>query len=132
MNKTETGLIVWTDLTVTNAVEIKDFYSKVAGWKAEPLSMGDYDDFVMLSPQTNSSIAGICHAKEGNSNFPAQWMIYLSVDNLEHSISACLNSGGTILIETKLMGEYGKYCVIKDPAGAVCALYEQLNKVESL
>ena len=39
--KQEIGTITWTDLTVSNAEEIKDFYEKVTGWKPEPLSIGE-------------------------------------------------------------------------------------------
>jgi len=38
----EAGTIVWTDLTVENAGEIRDFYCQVVGWRPEPVDMGDY------------------------------------------------------------------------------------------
>jgi len=44
------GSIGWFDLTVPDAVAVSDFYAKVAGFSVTPLSLGDYDDFVMMSP----------------------------------------------------------------------------------
>ncbi len=38
------GKIGWIDLTTENAEEIRDFYSKVTGWKFNNISMGDYND----------------------------------------------------------------------------------------
>lgn len=45
------GSITWCDLTVPNADEVKIFYEKVVGWKSEPVSMGDYNDFSMIAPE---------------------------------------------------------------------------------
>ena len=41
------GTIAWWDLTVPDAALVRDFYSAVAGWEAEPVDMGDYSDFAM-------------------------------------------------------------------------------------
>ncbi len=59
------GSICWQDLTVKNAEEIRDFYEKVVGWEGKPERMGDYDDYNMMSPHSESPVAGICHAKGG-------------------------------------------------------------------
>ena len=52
--KLETGSIIWTDLTVPNAEKVKNFYGSVIGWKSEPVSMGEYNDFSMNSPDTGT------------------------------------------------------------------------------
>jgi uncharacterized protein len=118
------GKIGWIDLTVKDAEKIKDFYSKVTGWNSLPLSMGDYDDFVMSPAGESDAAAGICHAKGVNEDIPPVWMIYINVPNIEESIAECKNLGGTVVKEIKNMGSYGRYALIKDPAGAVCALFE--------
>lgn len=122
--KPEVGTIGWIDLTIPNAPEIKDFYSKVVGWKSAPLSMGDYDDYVMSTPETDKAISGVCHARGFNKDLPAHWLIYITVADVEQSAKNCVELGGKILMPVKIMTEYGKYCVIEDPAGAVCALFE--------
>ena len=73
--------IGWIDLTVDNAEEVKSFYEKVVGWKSEGVNMGDYDDFNMLTPD-GDAVTGICHARGPNADIPAQWLIYITVDNL--------------------------------------------------
>jgi len=116
------GTISWQDLTVDDAEQVRDFYEAVAGWKAEPLSMGSYSDFVM-SDADGTSVAGICHARGGNADLPPMWLIYITVDDLDHSIAECQRLGGSLLAPPRSYGG-GRYCVIKDPAGAVCALYQ--------
>lgn len=37
---------------MADAEHIRDFYAAVTGWAAQPLSMGDYADYVMTAPGT--------------------------------------------------------------------------------
>ncbi len=126
----KTGYITWADLTVKNAETIKEFYSEVTGWKPEPVNMGDYSDFNMNSPSTGDTITGICHAKGSNENFPPQWLIYITVEDVDESVEKCINLGGEVVIEARDMGGYGRMAVIKDPAGAVSALYSPAEENE--
>lgn len=122
--KPEVGSITWFDLTVPDAENIKDFYSKVVGWKSAPVSMGDYNDFNMNSPESGKTNAGICHKRGTNAKLPSQWLIYITVNCADESVKLCEANGGKVLVGPKDMGGYGRYCVIEDPAGAVCALFE--------
>lgn len=122
--KPEIGSITWCDLTVPNATEVKNFYEKVVGWKADPVSMGDYDDFSMIAPESNKIAAGICNAKGINAKLPPQWLIYITVENVDKSAETCLELGGKVLVEPKTISNYGRFCVIQDPSGAVCALFK--------
>ena len=122
-DKPEIGSITWFDLTVPNAEEVKLFYNKVVGWNSEPVDMGGYNDFNMQSPASGETKTGICHKKGGNIDFPSQWLIYITVKNVDESAKLCRENGGKVLVKPKEMSGYGRYCVIEDPAGAVCALY---------
>ena len=115
------GSISWRDLTTANAKEVADFYAAVADWKIEPSNMGDYDDYGMLN-RDGECVAGICHAKGANVNLPPQWLIYITVEDVEAAAKTAWEKGGEIIDGPREMGE-GKVVVIKDPAGAVAALY---------
>ncbi len=129
------GRIAWHDLTVPDAEAVRDFYQAVVGWKSDAVSMGDYDDFTMIAPvrsaNTDASassggggeaVAGICHARGANADLPAQWLLYVTVADVGQSAQACVSRGGTLLTPIKAIGD-AHFCVIRDPAGAVCALY---------
>ena len=115
------GTISWQDLTVADAEGLRDFYAAVVGWEPESLNMGAYADFVMNAD--GGGVAGICHARGTNADIPPVWMIYITVEDLEHSLEECQRRGGTLLSPPRSYGG-GRYCIIKDPAGAVCALYQ--------
>jgi hypothetical protein len=42
---------------------------------------------------------------------------------VDSSAARCVELGGTVLAGPRGMGSYGRYCVIRDPAGAVAALF---------
>ncbi len=115
------GRIVWHDLTVPNAGEIRDFYAGVAGWESTEYDMGEYADFSMNQPSGGETVAGICHARGPNANLPAQWLIYIRVADVDASAERCRDLGGTVLDGPREAGEE-RFCVIRDPAGAVAAL----------
>lgn len=118
------GEMAWLDLTVEDASNIKDFYRDVIGWNVEETSMGDYHDFTMNTPETKTAISGICHAKGENAHIPPSWLPYFLVADIHHSVEQVLLAGGELLGEIKTMGS-DKYAIFKDPAGAVCAIYQQ-------
>lgn len=124
-DKPEVGSLSWFDLTVPNAEEVRDFYGKVIGWQHEPVPManGDYDDYNMKTPATGLTVTGICHSRGVNADLPPQWLLYFIVEDIDKSIDNCKANGGKILAGPKNMEKYGSYCIIEDPAGAVCALF---------
>ncbi|HEY9431457.1 MAG TPA: VOC family protein [Blastocatellia bacterium] len=122
--KASVGSVTWTDLTVENAERIRDFYSAVVGWTASGVDMGGYDDFNMNDPETGTPVAGVCHARGGNADLPPVWLIYVNVEDIEKSFAKCVELGGQVISGPKRMGGQGRYCVIRDPAGAALALFE--------
>jgi predicted enzyme related to lactoylglutathione lyase len=118
------GQISWIDLTVPDAAALRDFYQDVTGWTPSPVKMGDYQDFCMHPPGEPQPVAGICHARGENAGLPPVWMMYITVGDLDQSLSRCEERGGKKLRPVQSMGASGRFCVIEDPAGAICALYE--------
>lgn len=116
------GTIGWTDLTVPDATRVAEFYRQVAGWGVQPLSMGEYDDYVMTAGDTG--VAGVCHARGANEGLPAQWLIYVSVADLEASLAHTRELGGEVVVGPRDLGAYGTMAVIRDPAGAVLGLIQ--------
>ncbi|MEZ4701360.1 MAG: DinB family protein [Rhodothermales bacterium] len=123
------GSISWIDLTVPQADQVRAFYEAVGGWKAHPLDMGDYADYTMHPAGESMPVAGICHARGSNAGLPPQWLIYITVDELEARLLTCEARGGRVVQGIRSMGSYGRMAVIQDPAGAVAALIEPAARV---
>lgn len=123
-SKPKPGTIGWVDLTVADATAIRDFYKAVVGWDDQPQSMGDYDDYSMMPPASDSPVTGICHARGENVGLPAQWLIYVVVEDLDGALGQCRDNGGRVIQEPRSLGKDSRMAVIQDPAGAVMALWE--------
>jgi len=120
----ESKSIGWVDLTVPNAEGMRDFYAAVVGWTPKPVDMGEYADYNMTSPQTGESVAGVCHQRGVNAAIPPVWLVYFTVADLDASVAECRSRKGMVLVGPKSAGGTGRFAVIEDPAGAVCALFQ--------
>lgn len=118
----EVGSIVWTDLTVPDAAAVRDFYREVVGWRAEEVDMGGYNDFNMVTPGDGKVTCGVCYARGANAALPPVWLMYVLVADLDRSLERCAALGGAVLDGPRAMGG-ARFAVIRDPAGAVAALY---------
>jgi len=112
------------DLTVPDAVRLRDFYEAVAGWTPEPLDMGGYADFVMKPAGRDEGVAGICHAHGPNADLPPVWLIYITVADLDAASARVAGLGGEVVVAARSVGPEARYAVVRDPAGAYFALYE--------
>lgn len=118
------GSVGWMDLTVKDAVAVKDFYRDVVGWTASGLDMGGYEDFVMTPPGSEAPAAGVCHARGPNADLPTGWIVYITVADLDRSLERVTSLGGKVRGKVRSAGPMGRFCVIEDPSGSVCALFE--------
>lgn len=117
------GSVGWFDLTIPDAERVRDFYGAVAGWTHQPVEMGGYSDYTMIAAD-GKPVGGVCHARGVNKDLPPQWLIYITVADIEKSVAECTRLGGKSVTPIKDMGSYGRYCVIEDPAGAAVALIQ--------
>ena len=120
------GTVGWIDLTVDDCETVRDFYEQVIGWHISSVSLGGYDDYCVHPSADADPVAGICHAKDANAQLPAEWLIYLKVADLEQSLQRCAQLGGEVLAKRQ-QDDYGRIAVIRDPAGAACALFQPAN-----
>src|SRR5438105_4771913 len=97
--KLAVGSIGWVDLTVPDAPRIRDFYASVVGWKPSDVPMCDYSDYTMKEPESGKAVSGVCHARGQNADLPPQWLIYITVANLDESVSRCRSLGGSVIKE---------------------------------
>ncbi len=123
--KQKHGSINWHDLTVEHPVEIREFYREVIGWNFEEVAMQDdeteYSDFLMKSEE-GSPVAGICAQRGNNQGIPPQWIMYISVDDVELSVKNALKLGAKLIKEQKAKDGSVFYAILEDPAGAFFAL----------
>lgn len=118
------GSISWADLTVPDARPLAEFYGAVAGWRIQPVGMGEYDDYCMVPATGVTPSAGICHARGPNADLPPTWLVYITVADLDRALAAVVAHGGTVVKPAVAMGGTARYAIFRDPVGAHAALYQ--------
>lgn len=118
------GRVSWVDLAVPNAEKVRDFYSRVIGWTSKEHDMETYFDYEMKDPETDETVAGVCHAQGINAQLPPAWMVYFTVADLDDSLAGVKEMGGEVIGDVRGYGA-DRYAFVRDPGGAVCALYQK-------
>ena len=113
----------WCDITVENADELVSFYEAEIPVR---IDMGGYNDYVMMKAD-GTPVGGICHKQGVNAQYPSGWINYFTVENLDAALKEVTSNGGKQAGDIRHHGK-DSVCVIIDPSGAACALYEKGSK----
>lgn len=121
-NKPKHGQFYWTDLTVENPADLKDFYKEIFGWQEMHIPMKDNDekyvDYAMaIDPETPGG--GICHHRGTNTGIPPQWIPYFYVNDTTVAVEKAISLGGKILKESRKADGSYNYAILQDPQGTV-------------
>lgn len=123
--KYKIGQFFWSDLTVPDAANLKEFYKEVVGWQEQEVAMKDkeasYADYAMMI-DSETAAGGICHQRGINKNIPPQWVMYINVANVSVSLEKVLALGGKLLHESKKPDGSYNFVIVEDPVGAVFGL----------
>ena len=124
----DVGKVGWLDITVPDAAKLRDFYRRVVGWNVQGVDMGGYEDYSMVPPGSADAVAGVCHARGSNVGLPNAWLPYFHVADIEASARQVEVLGGRLRTPIRSMGSMGRFVVIEDVGGAVCALFQSAPK----
>lgn len=114
----ETGTFSWCQLNSSDAASAASFYGKVLGWQRTPSpGMKDLSAFT----QGARPAAGLMQAPQGTF---ANWLTYVSVDQLDRARAIAKQLGGTIVVERIALTGIGQISVIQDNVGSIVALFE--------
>lgn len=116
------GTIAWHDYTSDHADEMKEFYQAVFNWTSDGIPMKDgeeaYEDYVMKTAEGNV-VGGICSHRGKNTGIPAQWMVYITVENPQETAEKAVQLGGKVIKEYHDKEGKLMYAMIEDPIGTV-------------
>jgi hypothetical protein len=111
----EPGCMVWNELATGDGEQAGGFYHELLGWDAESDATG-YSTVRMGS----QLIGGIRPLRDGE---PPNWLIYFTVPSADEAVERVRSSGGEVLAGPA-DATVGRIAVVRDPQGAVFAVYE--------
>jgi predicted enzyme related to lactoylglutathione lyase len=110
------GMVSWYELMTADVEASKKFYSKLFGWVAEDVKAGGMPyTVVKVSGKELGGMMGMPPEAKG-------WGIYVTVDDVDATAGLAETLGATILVSPRDIPDVGRFCVIKDPQGAVISV----------
>src|SRR5262249_47900577 len=125
MPKPYHGEFMWNELMTRDDNRALEFFKKVIGWTHEDFPMGPDGVYrIAKTHGTDKSVAGMMKMTEPQfpPEVPTHWMSYIAVDDVDKRANLVVAAGGEVIHPPTPIPQVGKFCIIKDPTGAVVAL----------
>lgn len=134
----EPGSFCWTEIASNDAAKCKAFYSTTFGWKFQESTATDgefaYHEFLAGNkPYPAGGMYDLSPEMCGENGEmpPPHFLSYVAVEDVDASAQRAADLGGTVVREPMDIPNTGRFAVIKDPAGALFAVFTmQSNKEE--
>jgi len=116
--------ISWRELATSDREAATAFYAALFGWERQNASdmgepVGVYQEF----GRPGLPLGGI-YKKPADMPFPPFWLLYAKVPDIEASLGAVKDGGGTVLMGPMEIPGGDRIAQILDPQGAVFALHQ--------
>ncbi|HYP48010.1 MAG TPA: VOC family protein [Thermoleophilaceae bacterium] len=118
------GTFCWVDLATSDAEGAKAFYAALFGWQSEDMPSGPTGTYTLLKIG-GDDVAALYEATE--SPHPA-WLSYVAVEDAEATAGRLEELGGSVMTAPFEVGPVGRMAVVRDPQGAVFALWQAGSK----
>ncbi len=117
----EAGRFCWNELLTSDVVAAKQFYGELFGWQMEDSDCGG---MAYTTVKVNGDdIGGIMQRPAEAGEMPPMWGSYVTVEDVDASAAKAVTMGGAICVPAQDIPGEGRFCVIKDPQGAMLSLY---------
>jgi uncharacterized protein len=121
---TGVGAFHWYELVTRDLEAVRAFYSALLGWRFEVgiPALGPYTLIFRGADQ----VGGLWQPRgPGWASVPGQWLPYLQVQAVDPLVRRMGALGGQVRVPPTDIPDVGRFTVVADPGGAVCALVER-------
>ncbi len=120
------GEFMWNELMTRDEVRALEFFKKLLGWSHQDWPMGDGKAPYRVAKIGEKSVAGIMRMTEPEfpALVPTHWCGYIAVRDIDAAWKKIAELGGIHIHPPSVIPQVGRFCIFKDPTGAVLALME--------
>lgn len=119
------GNFCWVELGTSDSDAAKSFYSQLFGWEFQDNPMGPDMVYTMVKLD-GKDVGGLYKlgADMVSQGIPPHWLTYVAVTNADEKVEKAKAEGATIMNGPFDVATAGRMAVIKDPTGAVFAIWQ--------
>jgi len=123
----EPGALTWTELATNDTAGAKKFYTSLFGWKEKTSDGGGmtYTEFSVGDTPQAGMMAMTDEMKA--RHVPPNWLPYFQVADCDASANKAKELGASLIVPPTDIPNTGRFSVIRDPQGAVFAIYKPLR-----
>lgn len=129
--KPKHGEFMWNELMTRDDARAVEFFEKLLGWGHNdwPLPPEAGGGVYRLMTNGGKSVAGFMKMSEPQFPLaiPPHWMSYIAVDNVDKRYELALSLGAEMCHPPSDIPQVGRFCIIKDPTGALISLMTPLG-----
>ena len=122
------GAFSWSELMTTDIEAAKAFYSKLFGWTLEDMPMEGMTYTVIKAG--DKEVGGMMATPPEAEGSPPMWGTYVTVDDVDSIAQSAPELGATVIAEPRDIPEVGRFCVIRDPQGALISAISYIDNPE--
>ena len=119
----QAGCFGWNELITSDVEASKDFYARMFGWSAETRTMAPGWDYTMFL-LGGRPVAGMFAISPEMGPVPPHWLSYVLSDDVDADLVKAKAAGATVLKEPLEVPDTGILAIVRDPQGAVFALWK--------
>jgi uncharacterized protein len=111
------GRVVWHELMARDTKAAAVFYTRVAGWTAQPW---EHNPSYTTLATDGRPMAGVMAPPEPSA--PTVWFTYVGTPDVDESLALAQTLGARILKQPEAIPHVGRFAIIADPQGAMISL----------
>jgi len=120
---TTPGTFGWNELITSDVEAAKKFYTTMFGWEAETKSMAPGWDYTVFK-QGETMVCGMMGISPEMGPIQPHWLCYVMTGDIDADLTKVKAAGGSVLKEPFEVSNIGTLAIIRDPQGAVIALWK--------
>ena len=110
---------VHVELHTKDLPKARKFYESLFGWDLKDMPMPGGHSYTLIGVGE-----GVGGGMMADQSVTPHWLAYVGVDDVRAKTAQAKSLGATVLQDVMDVGEYGTMSVIRDPSGAVLALWQ--------
>jgi predicted enzyme related to lactoylglutathione lyase len=119
------GEFCWLELGTTDQNAAKEYYGRLFGWEAADFPMGPAGVYTIFRLDGAAAAATYTLMEDQKAaGVPPHWLLYVSVQSADMAAARAKELGGAVLGGPFDVGENGRMAIIRDPQGAVFAVWQ--------
>jgi len=121
------GEICWNELVTSDVEASKRFYQETFGWEADTVTMAPGFEYTMFK-LGGKTVAGMIGIRPEMGPISPHWVSYVNTVDIEDDVAKAKAAGAAILREPFVVPSGGTIAIIRDPQGAVFALWKNSDR----